>query len=630
MKYLNSKVTATLALLTVTILFLTGCDCSNQLPTESFVTTPPSPLQIAQSDFEIAGDLKSFKPKWSSKKMSEGITLYTLTLTSGTPAEPPKFTLKWHTPSIDIHGFWTPNISLDKSTYYRAKMQTRAVRYAPVISLYSNNETNRFTFAVSDTLNNLDVGAWLKEEDICFHYYIEFFKEKHPALKEYSVTIRVDNRALHYSEVLRSVSQWWAGLTGHKPAPVPEGAKQPMYSTWYSFHQNITAHEVVEQCNMSKKLGFEAVIVDDGWQTLDSKRGYAFTGDWEPERIKDMKGFVEQVHQTGMKFLLWYSVPFIGEKAKNYAEFKGKYLYYWEGQGAYVLDPRYPEVREFIINTYIKAMKDWKLDGFKLDFMGMFRPGKDTPLTARDGRDFASIDQAVDRLMTGIMGRLRDIKADIMIEFRQPYIGPLMRKYGNMFRAADCPNMALVNRVRTTDIRLLCGNTAVHSDMFRWHDNEPVEAAALQVLNILYSVPQLSVKIDRLSGDHKEMIKFWTNYWKKNRAVLLEGKFKPFGVQENYPLIKGYTKDKAIYTLYRDRFIHIGGSLPPEVDIVNAKQSQQVILDLKSDQGAVTVKTLDCKGIEKSQNAFKLKAGPHRFNVPPSGLLTIKKQNRPT
>ncbi len=62
-----------------------------------------------------------------------------------------------------------------------------------------------------------------------------------------------------------------------------------------------------------------------------------------------------------MKFLLWYSVPFMGKNAKNYTRFKGKYLRYWESQGTWVLDPRYPEIRMYIISTYVEAINSWFL-----------------------------------------------------------------------------------------------------------------------------------------------------------------------------------------------------------------------------------------------------------------------------
>ncbi|PHB05610.1 alpha-galactosidase, partial [Bacillus pseudomycoides] len=84
----------------------------------------------------------------------------------------------------------------------------------------------------------------------------------------------------------------------------------PMYSTWYSFHQDISDNEIEKQCEIAKQLGCGAVIVDDGWQTEDDHRGYAYCGDWEvsPKRIVGMREHVERVHDLGMKYLLWYSV----------------------------------------------------------------------------------------------------------------------------------------------------------------------------------------------------------------------------------------------------------------------------------------------------------------------------------
>jgi alpha-galactosidase len=316
----------------------------------------------------------------------------------------------------------------------------------------------------------------------------------------------------------------------------------------------------------------------------------------------------------------------VGENSKNYERFKGKYLTYWEGQGTYVVDPRYPEVREFIINTYEKALKEWDLDGFKLDFIARFAANDQTVLTAADGRDYASVNEAVDKLMTDVMSRLRVLKPDILIEFRQPYIGPLMRKYGNMFRATDCPNMAVINRARTADIRLLCGNTAVHSDMFMWHADDSVESAALQILNILFSVPQLSVRLDRIPDNHLEMVKFWIGYWRENRDVLLDGDFIPFNPSAVYPKIMTTTKTKTIVALYNDENVSLAGIEWENFDVVNAKSSEFVILDLTRDLGNVTVESYTCLGNPVKKRTISLKKGVYRFDVPASGLLTITRK----
>lgn len=222
----------------------------------------------------------------------------------------------------------------------------------------------------------------------------------------------------------------------------------------------------------AEPLGLRSVIVDDGWQMADAQRTYGFCGDWEvcPEKIRDMKTHVSRIHAMGLKYFLWYSVPYVGIHSKAWERFKGKY--FPVSHDTAVLDPRYPDVREYLIQTYENAVINWDLDGFKLDFIDQFsQPAKENS-DAPEGRDYVSTAQAVDRLMTDIISRLKALKPDIGIEFRQSYIGPLMRKYGNMFRAADCANDTVINKLRTIDIRLLSGNSPAHSDMLTWSPEE--------------------------------------------------------------------------------------------------------------------------------------------------------------
>jgi alpha-galactosidase len=610
----------------VLVLMCSYCEESNVQEVIQTVEKAAIPIQFNSDFIKIEGDLKGFEASWTSEVIENRLEVIDLRLTSPTAATPPRFSVKWNFPSIDITAFWNPNISVDKVNYYGNRVTSRATSQAPVSAFLNARDMNRFTFACSDALNKVLVQSYLREEDAKFYCTLVFFDEKTPPLKEYTVQIRIDTRNIPFYKALNDVSEWWAAQKNYEPAPVPDHAKWPMYSTWYSFHQNLNADDVVNECAIAKKLGFDAVIVDDGWQTLDSQRGYAFTGDWEPVRIPDMKNFVDRIHQLGMKFLLWYSLPFVGENSKNYQQFRGKYLTYWKGQGTYVLDPRYPEVREFIINSYEKAMNEWDLDGFKLDFIARFAANEQTVLTAAGGRDYASVNEAVDKLMTDVMSRLRAVKPDILIEFRQPYIGPLMRKYGNMFRAADCPNMAVINRVRTTDIRLLCGNTAVHSDMFMWHKDDSVENAALQILNVLFSVPQLSVRLDSIPDEHLEMVKFWINYWRENRDVLLDGEFIPVNPGAVYPMILARTKNKTIAALYNDVLISLDAKECDNLDIVNAKSSEYVVLDLTCDLGKVNTDTYDCSGNLVKKRTRTLKKGVYKFMVPASGLLTIVKK----
>jgi len=307
------------------------------------------------------------------------------------------------------------------------------------------------------------------------------------------------------------------------------------------------------------------------------------------------------------------------------ARLKDKTLRYEDRLGAYVLDPRFPEVRAYLIDVYRRAIRDWGIDGFKLDFIERFTADEKTVLEASGGRDFASVNEAADRLLTDVLGELRKVKPDVMIEFRQPYIGPLIRKYGNMFRASDCPNSYLLNRVRTIDLRLLSGNTAVHADMIMWHPGEPVELAAFQLVNVMFSVPQVSVRLGEIPKDHLEMIKFYLAYWSANRGVLLDGKLVPLHPDANYPVVTASDGRKQIVGLYGESVIAVDAAARDAIDVINGKETKQVVLSSDKDLGAYRYVIRDCQGRVQKKGQVTLKKGVVDFTVPVSGLLSLER-----
>jgi alpha-galactosidase len=484
--------------------------------------------------------------------------------------------------------------------------------------------------AFSDALQTITMLPGVHEETATLHCEMRLFVEPTPAFGEYDAILRIDTRAFPYYECLDQVQHWWATQPGSQPARVPEVARQPMYSTWYSFHQQVNAQAVEEQCRLAKDLGCEAVIVDDGWQTTDVTRGYAYTGDWEVSQAKfpDMKAHVARVHQLGMKYLLWYSVPFVGRHSKAYARFQDKFLKTIERLGAGILDPRYPEVRDYLITTYEQALLAWDLDGFKLDFVDEF--GSVMEQRQAPGQDYVSVPAAVDRLLTDILVRLQKIKPDVLVEFRQTYIGPLMRKYGNIFRAGDCPNDAITNRIRTLNLRLLCGRTAAHADMLMWHRQDSVESAALQILNILFSVPQISVLLDALPPQHLAMLRYWLAFWREHRDVLLDGRLIASHPQAHYPVIQAVTKEKAIAVVYQEDMVVKPASAPPTFLVVNATLSTSIVLEWAEDAEIRVMAVSDCQGRQVGKRVWvRLKAGQlRRIQVPAAGMVTFVKLDK--
>jgi alpha-galactosidase len=590
---------------------------------------PVSHHAVAGLDLTVTGDLKGFTLAVSADQLAPALDVVTLALKSPTAQPPPRFSVKWAVPSHNVEGAWTPTAHFSKGTHpdwARSRLEpSMFARSAPVTALFGNDDANVLTFAISDAQSTLLSGAGVREEDGLMYSEVVFFSERHPSLTSYTAKIRIDRRPVPFQAALADVAAWWAAQPGYEPAKVPDAARQPVYSTWYNYHQKVDAAALLKELEVAKQMGFATIIVDDGWQTLDSARGYAFTGDWRPERMPDMKGFVDAAHKLGIKVMLWYAVPFVGKQAKVVDRFVKQTLRFEERLGAYVLDPRYPEVRAYLIGVYKKAMADWGIDGFKLDFIERFVADDKTVLDSTGGRDFASVNEATDRLMTDIMAELRRDKPDVMIEFRQPYIGPLIRKYGNMFRASDCPNSYLANRVRTLDLRLLSGATAVHADMIMWHAGEPVELAAFQLLNVMFSVPQVSVRLREIPKAQVDMIKFYVGYWTANRAVLLDGALGAQSPGENYPIVTASSKAKQIVGLYRDQIVRLGPSSPKAIDVINAKRSEDVVLQASADLGRVRYSIRNCQGVVTKQGTATLHAGPTAFKVPVSGLIAFER-----
>jgi alpha-galactosidase len=379
------------------------------------------PLVIAESDLAIAGDPGPFRASWEVQRPEANLMLATLVLTAPQAASPPPLEVTWKFAAVDLAGVWVSDNTKANFDHQGVGVESRAVLRAPLVMLLGPDDGNRLTVALSDALRPVKIGCGVREEDVNMYASVKLFDGKQPSLKNYRITLRIDTRPQPYYKALRDTARWWAAQDGYQPAPVPDTARVPLYSTWYNYHQSVDPATIINECRLGGELGLEGVIVDDGWQTLDSSRGYAFTGDWKPVRIPEMKRLVDGVHALKQKFMLWYAVPMAGEKSTAAKRFEGKVLAFSGGLRAHILDPRYPEVREYLMGLYENAVREWGIDGLKLDFIELFAPQGNTVLTAENGRDFASVDEAVDRLFTDIMARLRALKPDIAIEFRQPY-----------------------------------------------------------------------------------------------------------------------------------------------------------------------------------------------------------------
>ncbi len=575
---------------------------------------------------EVAEEYVWDHVKLTMKGDTDRLLIYEFEYSNKDGKVPLPVSLKWKIPGLNVKGVWKPTSDFSKriqADWELEHLESRISVDAPLICLFGHDDTNVMTFACSDAIGTVESNARLCEEDNHFYSHVTFFCEEEKPITYFKAQVRLDFRKIHFSESLKDVSKWWETFENLRPLSVPAIAKRPVYSTWYQFHQNLEEEKLLKECKLANELGYKTIIIDDGWQTKDSNRGYDFTGDWQPDRIPEMAKFVSKVHDLGMKVALWYSVPFCGKKSKAYQKFRGKFLtenHRW----APVFDPRYPEVREHLIGLYTRAASDWKLDGFKLDFIDDFRRYEDTSMGSKDGRDYASINEAVDRLLSDVIVGLKRVNPDVFIEFRQKYTGPAMRKYGNMFRAFDCPGDADMNRIRIADLRMYCGNTAIHADMITWHSDEQVEVAALQLVNIMFGVPQLSILLQEASRAELNMIRFYTEYWNEHSHVLMAGDFKPLRPLAHYPVQQVIKDDFTIVGVHDNHVVSLG-SVTDNVHFLNAQLEPEIIVKCKEDFGNFKAVIYDCQGNRNSELIIELSKGAIAIQVPPCGLIKLRR-----
>lgn len=562
--------------------------------------------------------------KIEAKVVSKGdIEEITIEMKAPQPVVPSPLKVEFKTPQLDAHHLWHSNRS-NRTLLppdWSGKYSSALAQTMPLYSFINSNNRNRLTIATSEAKRRVNAKVGLREEGAVLYGELSFFTETEAPLSHYKTTILLDKRDIFWADAIREGVVWIESHNNFKVCRVPEAAFEPLYSTWYQFHQQITDKEIEAECREAVKLGMKTIIVDDGWQTADNNRGYAYCGDWKvaPVRIKDMAAHVKRVQDMGMKYMLWYSVPFVGEHSQAYERFKGKFL--GPSHGAFVLDPRFPEVREYLISTYENALKEWNLDGFKLDFIDSFRVKGTDPAIAEEyaGRDIKSVPEAVDVLMKGVLARLQAIKPDILIEFRQNYIGPAIRQYGNMFRASDCPGDMQNNRIRIANLRLTSGTTAVHADMIEWNPNEKPEVAARHILSSLYGVIQYSVMLRELPESHFKVVKHWLDFSLKHRQTLLHGDFRPYHPENCFPILEAESKEERIVTAYQESVVVKAGAPDRDIYIINATGAEKPVVELQ--KAPRKVEYFDTYG--NVMKGEKLVAGLQRADIPVSGYVKL-------
>ena len=578
--------------------------------------------------YELSGDFSGWQVGFIRNEPENGLEIAKWTFHAKTPSAYPKLAIAFSMPLRDVQLKWEAPGILSESHhltpfwFHGNRCRTNLGCGIPMACYLNQAGTNRLCVALSDALHdsNLTSGAY---ETGCLGVKYDLFNGTETPQTEFSFSLRVDCRERFYAESLCDVSRWYEEF--YPPCSVPEAGYLPYYSTWYQFQRDVSQQKLEREIPAIKAAGFTGMILDAGWQCERTNGGGSDLtscgyGDWNafPGKFPDMSGFSKKLHAANLKFLLWIGTPFVSHCSLAYSRLRTKSLRECD---PLVIDPRYRDARDFLVSKLRELLIQWNLDGFKLDFVDHFFCVDNDPAakTNYEGCDFHNIPEAVNALFSELHDTLKKENPNILIEFRQCYNGPAMRQYANLFRASDCPFDLIQNRVRTIDLRLLSGSSAVHSDMAIWAKTETPEAAALQILNVLFSTPQISVSPTDMPENQRRMLDFWLGFCADHKETLQLSELHPESPDQSYPIVSAESAREKITAVYSSNRLVSGFPSGKLWMIVNATHTPELALALPC--GEYSMETLDVFG--SSCGKSKLIGGTQKIAVPCSGFAVI-------
>lgn len=507
-------------------------------------------------------------------------------------------------------GYWHPSQGSMRSlpADWAGEEVTSLVRSAPVGALYDATGAVLFGWAADEPVHELTIRYGVSEE------HKTFAVELHAAAAttgQRRLELVLDATGGTLVEVVQRLAGWMSARIDQLPLSVPALATEPVYSTWYTFTQDVNARVVEAEAALAVPLGCGTVFIDDGWQALAVGRGYQGCGDWVPDTDKfpDLVTHVRRLRALGAGVVLWVAPLLLGTNSNAYAELADYATLRLAQDDCFILDPRHRAVREHLADVCLRLVDDYELDGLKIDFL-------DTAMryhgTSPVG-DIHDVGEAMAALLGLLRSRLDEAgRGDVMFEFRQPYVSPAIARFGQILRAGDCPADAVVNLRSTVDCRVLSSGQVVHADPMMWGPTGGADAVAQQVYAGLFSVPQISMRLADLPAEQATALGGLLRWWRDLAPVVLEGRIEVTGPERGYTTVRAVRADldRAVVASYAPVVVDLGADLPGEVTLVNATAATSVVV--RTQGRSITA------GVLRSSGAADIGA------VPPSGVGLVE------
>ena len=198
--------------------------------------------------FQIKGGNPDAQIRLENQREINGVVYVDVVMQLPKAEVPKPFSIEWKMPIVNIYSLWSPALTADRHlgpNWGKRKTPSRLASSMPVHGWLAMDGSNRLMVALSDALTPTAIGGGVCEEDAHLECCIDFFTTPVAPLQEYRATVRWDQRSIPFYESVYEVAEWWEKECGYTPAYVPEAARLPMNSLWYSYHQMLDVEDIV-------------------------------------------------------------------------------------------------------------------------------------------------------------------------------------------------------------------------------------------------------------------------------------------------------------------------------------------------------------------------------------------------
>ncbi len=446
----------------------------------------------------------------------------------------------------------------------------------PLILFLSRDERVRFAIGLIEQDRHLKVKISLNEEN--GNYKIEINMRKKDKIHIYKTEDR--------DSWINSIKEYREAV-GMNPPQFPKKAYEPVFCSWYGIHHTVNQNWCLRNAKIAKELGLTTFIIDDGW--FFDKRGkwgsYAQTGDWmvSKKKFPQMSKLARELRDMDMRLLLWIAPFMVGKQSKTYNNL-GSYLIGKESYGVKWLSPAKKKALNYILDKMNSLYNENKLDGFKIDFVDALPVG--------------------DGLLDFYKG-LQKIGKNLLFEFRQNYANLFGLQVGAVYRGFDTPLDFEKNLENCIRLRAFTSDVPTHTDYIYWHKDEKLENIAKHMMFSVFFVPTISIDLEKLTGEVKNIIKNWVGFHRQYRGIL----FGDFDASIDGSYLGARKGKKAIYALYKP--VSLKFENLKELHILNGTEADKIYLEIPDNLKVMEVYNRDftLKSKKKFSNPVQVEQG---------------------